>query len=68
VSAEAGSEIYVSYGTHSNDFLIIEYGFILNTNKHDYTTLDHLILPLLSEEQEETLKEDQFYGYADLLT
>jgi hypothetical protein len=59
---KAGEEIYVSYGPHSNDFLLIEYGFILSENSNDYTTLDHLILPLLSKEQEEILKEDKFYG------
>ncbi|KAF1995788.1 SET domain-containing protein [Amniculicola lignicola CBS 123094] len=59
---KAGEEIYVSYGTHTNDFLLVEYGFILDSNQSDALSLDHLILPLLSSEQVEILKEDGFHG------
>ena len=43
---EKGEEIYISYGNHSNDFLLAEYGFILDENKWDEISLDELILPL----------------------
>ncbi|KAF2488857.1 SET domain-containing protein [Lophium mytilinum] len=59
---KAGEEIYVSYGAHTNDFLLVEYGFILSTNAADTTTLDHLLIPQLSSSATSTLKEDGFYG------
>lgn len=59
---KAGEEVFVSYGSHTNDFLLVEYGFILETNKNDAITLDGLLLPLLSAEQAAALKEDGFYG------
>ena len=59
---KAGEEVYVSYGPHSNDFLLVEYGFILDTNVCDSLPLDHLILSQLSSEQVAILKEDGFYG------
>ncbi|OCK79513.1 SET domain-containing protein [Lepidopterella palustris CBS 459.81] len=65
---KAGEEIYVSYGSHNNDFLLIEYGFILARNKCDDTKLDHLILPKLTTTQSELLKEDGFYGAYTLPT
>ena len=54
--------MFVSYGPHSNDFLLVEYGFILESNKCDSIPLDHLILPLLSTSQAASLREDKFYG------
>ncbi|QSZ30824.1 hypothetical protein DSL72_000382 [Monilinia vaccinii-corymbosi] len=30
-----GSEVHISYGSHSNDFLLVEYGFILDDNQWD---------------------------------
>ncbi|PVI06502.1 SET domain-containing protein [Periconia macrospinosa] len=69
---KAGEEVYVTYGSHSNDFLLAEYGFILSSpsttpqndtsNTHDNIPLDHLIVPHLSPSQVETLKTDGFYG------
>lgn len=59
---EKGEEIYISYGNHSNDFLLAEYGFILDENKWDEISLDEDILPLFSEEQKHILKEAGFLG------
>lgn len=59
---KAGEEVYVSYGPHTNDFLLAEYGFILNQNGNDSLSLDHLILPELSASQTDTLKEDGFHS------
>jgi hypothetical protein len=53
-------EIYISYGNHSNDFLLAEYGFILADNKWDEIPFDDHILPLLSASQRETLKDTGF--------
>jgi hypothetical protein len=59
---KAGEEVFVSYGSHTNDFLLAEYGFILDKNQNDSIPLDHLLLPLLSNAQAEALKEDGFHG------
>ncbi|KAF9735393.1 hypothetical protein PMIN06_002621 [Paraphaeosphaeria minitans] len=59
---KAGEEVYVSYGSHTNDFLLVEYGFILDSNGCDSLPLDHLILSQLSSDQVQVLKEDGFYG------
>jgi hypothetical protein len=65
---KAGEEVFVTYGAHSNDFLLAEYGFILDDNQNDSIPLDHLILPLLSAEQADALKEDGFHGNYTLFT
>jgi hypothetical protein len=57
----------VSYGAHTNDFLLVEYGFILQSNTCDSLPLDHLILPHLSVSQTESLKEDAFYAKYTLM-
>ena len=59
---KAGEEVYFSYGSHTNDFLLVEYGFILEKNRCDSLPLDHLILSQLSSDQARVLKEDGFYG------
>lgn len=59
---KAGEEVFVSYGAHTNDFLLAEYGFILESNMRDAIPLDHIILPLLDQQQTQALKEDGFYG------
>lgn len=59
---QKGEEVYISYGNHNNDFLLVEYGFILDENKWDEISLDEDILPLFSEEQKEKLKEAGFLG------
>jgi hypothetical protein len=57
-------EIFVSYGPHSNDFLFVEYGFILSDgeNKHDSIGLDSVILPTLSMEQKRILDAKGYLG------
>ncbi|KAF2469907.1 SET domain-containing protein [Lindgomyces ingoldianus] len=57
-----GEEIHVSYGGHSNDFLLAEYGFVLAENQFDAVYLDELILPRLNKEQEDALKDKAFLG------
>jgi hypothetical protein len=60
-SYSAGEEVFVTYGPHTNDFLLVEYGFILDENVHDTLPLDHLLLPLLDTQQVDALKEDGFH-------
>lgn len=60
----AGEEIYISYGNHSNDFLLTEYGFILDgeSNQWDEVELDAYVLELLSAEKRAMLEEEGFLG------
>ncbi|KAJ4259675.1 hypothetical protein NW762_007605 [Fusarium torreyae] len=57
-----GEEVYVSYGPHSNDFLLTEYGFILDTNRWDEVYLDEVILPRLNKTQRADLSSVDFLG------
>ena len=58
--------MYISYGNHSNDFLLAEYGFILpeegGGNQWDEVPLDAYVLPLFSMKQKERLEERGFLG------
>ncbi|KAF2709686.1 SET domain-containing protein [Pleomassaria siparia CBS 279.74] len=65
---KAGEEVCVSYGSHTNDLLLVEYGFTLATNKCQSLPLDHVILPLLSSAQVAILKEDGFYANYTLMS
>ncbi|KAF5011752.1 hypothetical protein FDECE_2163 [Fusarium decemcellulare] len=57
-----GEEVYVSYGPHSNDFLLTEYGFILGTNRWDEVYLDDVIIPRLNKSQRAELASVDFLG------
>ncbi|QDS71218.1 hypothetical protein FKW77_010391 [Venturia effusa] len=58
----AGEEVVVSYGAHSNDYLLVEYGFILQENKDDSTKVDHIILPMLTKAQATFLEQHDYLG------
>ncbi|KAI4157398.1 MAG: hypothetical protein L6R39_000680 [Caloplaca ligustica] len=60
---EAGDEVYVSYGPHSNDFLLVEYGFILDNNRWDSTPIDHILMGyLVDTPAEEQLQQAGYLG------
>jgi len=59
---DQGTEISICYGAHNNDFLLVEYGFTLASNRYDLLILDPFILPLLSDTQKDLLEENQFLG------
>ncbi|KAK1783818.1 hypothetical protein QBC45DRAFT_398971 [Copromyces sp. CBS 386.78] len=48
-----GEEVYICYGNHSNDFLLIEYGFLFDENVWDEVCIDDAILPLLDKSQQQ---------------
>lgn len=60
---EKGDEVHISYGSHSNDFLLVEYGFVLARNHWDEVRLDDdVILPALTRRQREELEDVGFLG------
>jgi hypothetical protein len=63
---ERGDELFIRYGAHPNDFLLVEYGFTLPTgqNPWDETALDPYLCPLFSRHQRDRLEEAGFWaGY-----
>lgn len=59
---DKGEEVHISYGSHHNDFLLVEYGFVLTKNIWDEVCLDEAILPSLSRRQQEDLEDVGFLG------
>ncbi|KAK4095707.1 SET domain-containing protein [Parathielavia hyrcaniae] len=58
----AGEEVYISYGEHSNDFLLAEYGFVLEENRWDQISLQDLLLPKLDMTQRAQLESRDCLG------
>lgn len=68
----AGEEILFTYGAHSNDKLLVHYGFVnASTKRHaspdDEIRLDHIILPHLSGATKSQLQDLGFLGAYALL-
>lgn len=61
-SYEKGDEVFISYGTHHNDFLLVEYGFVLDQNVWDEVCLDDAIISVLSQLQKDDLEDVSFLG------
>ncbi|CCG21991.1 Rkm2 protein [Candida orthopsilosis Co 90-125] len=61
-SYSADEQLYFSYGPHSNDFLLTEYGFIVPENKWDDIDISEDILSLLKSNQKEFLKSHDYFG------
>ncbi|OTA79529.1 hypothetical protein M434DRAFT_86976 [Hypoxylon sp. CO27-5] len=59
---ETGEEVKICYGRHSGDFLLVEYGFVMDDNRWDEFLLDDVLLPRLSARQKERLEEVGFLG------
>jgi hypothetical protein len=58
----AGEELHICYGRHSNDFLLAEYGFVLEKNRWDAVCLDEVILPRLNKSQKAELEDTGYLG------
>ena len=62
-TGDEDEEVFVSYGTHSNDFLLVEYGFVLpDDNQHDSISLDSVVLATLSVQQRRRLYAKGYLG------
>ncbi|KAG5973797.1 hypothetical protein E4U55_000272 [Claviceps digitariae] len=61
---KTGEELFIRYGPHSNDFLLVEYGFTLPSglNKWDELSLDPYMCPLFTPQQRHTLEEAGFWA------
>ncbi|GJD03903.1 SET domain-containing protein [Colletotrichum higginsianum] len=59
-----GDEIHICYGRHSNDFLLVEYGFVMAPGENDWdeACLDDVLLPRLSDAHRRRLEERGFLG------
>lgn len=60
-----GQELFIKYGSHGNDFLLVEYGFTLPPplNPWDETCLDPYLCPaLIAAGQRTRLEEAGFWG------
>lgn len=55
-------ELYFSYGPHSNEFLLCEYGFTLPQNRWNFIDITDYIQPLLRPNHVAFLKETGYYG------
>ncbi|KAL2261606.1 hypothetical protein VTK26DRAFT_3815 [Humicola hyalothermophila] len=59
-----GEEVRICYGRHGNDFLLVEYGFVLPgaENEWDEAGLDEAVVPELTDAQRAVLEEKGFLG------
>lgn len=57
-----GDEVCTSYGEHSNDFLLAEYGFLLQNNAHDRFDPEDLISSELNAKETALLKQMKTLG------
>ncbi|KAI1120280.1 hypothetical protein F5Y10DRAFT_258733 [Nemania abortiva] len=57
-----GEELFISYGEHSNDFLLVEYGFMVPQNPYDEVGLDEVIMPKLGRAQQDVLEQQGLLG------
>lgn len=53
----AGQEVHISYGDHSNDYLLAEYGFVMTPNGCDEVHLDNALMARLSASQKAVVEK-----------
>jgi hypothetical protein len=61
-SYEAGQEVFISYGAHGNEALVLEYGFYLPDNTDNSLSLDDLMQKLFSEKHRDLLEGMGYLG------
>lgn len=59
---EPGEQLFLSYGPHSNEFLLCEYGFMLVQNHWNDLNVTEYITQLLLPSQKEFLQLNGYYG------
>ncbi|CAG8144510.1 unnamed protein product [Penicillium nalgiovense] len=63
---DAGDEVLMSYGSHPNDYLFVEYGFFLDQNESDAVYLDDVVFQDLSVDDKEALRIHGYYGHYEI--
>ncbi|KAJ6051501.1 uncharacterized protein N7446_006133 [Penicillium canescens] len=59
---EKGDEVFMSYGSHPNDYLFVEYGFFLDRNESDAVYLDDVVFQDITFDDKEALRAHGYYG------
>lgn len=57
-----GEELLISYSSHSNDYNLLEYGFIPDENPSDDVYIDDAVIPKLSNSHKAELKRRDLLG------
>lgn len=58
---QEGDQVYLSYGPHSNGFLMCEYGFTIPSNRWNDVDISSPIVKRLSEKQKLFLEENGYF-------
>lgn len=58
----AGDQMYLSYGPHSNSFLLCEYGFTIPTNRWNDLDISEDIESIATEAQKQFLLDNGYWG------
>ena len=58
----AGDELFLRYGTPNNDYLLVEWGFVLSVNLHDNVSIDDAIIPWLDDSKKALLVNYNYFG------
>ncbi|CAN3366775.1 ribosomal lysine N-methyltransferase 2 [Diutina catenulata] len=63
-SYKPDEQLFLSYGPHSNEFLLCEYGFVMATNTWNDLDVTHLLLPRLERSgyHRDWLRDNDYYG------
>ncbi|KAL9086771.1 MAG: hypothetical protein Q9159_003990 [Coniocarpon cinnabarinum] len=64
--AEPGEEVFVTYGNYGNEFLLVEYGFMMDPNVCDTVALDQYVIPEFNKAQRALVEEANMFGNYNL--